>query len=126
MPGWTGWCGEPDELRTELGRFGRQVSGYSLEHLLPENGADLAKALVGTEGTVTTLLGATVPLVPVAAAPVLVVLGYPDMPAAADAVPALLAHAAARDGGDGRAPGRRRAPARGGGPVPASRRGPDG
>ncbi|GHS85381.1 lactate dehydrogenase [Actinomycetota bacterium] len=79
-------------LRTELGRFGRQVSGYSLEHLLPERGADLAKALVGTEGTVVTVLGATVSLVPVAAAPVLVVLGYPDMPAAADAVPALLAH----------------------------------
>ena len=54
-----------DMIRTELGRFGRQVSGYSLEHLLPEHGADLAKALVGTEGTVTTLLGATVTLVPV-------------------------------------------------------------
>lgn len=84
--------GELELLRTELGRFGRQVSGYSLEHLLPERGADLAKALVGTEGTVVTLLGATVRLVPIAAAPVLVVLGYPDMPAAADAVPALLAH----------------------------------
>ncbi|WP_051640038.1 FAD-binding and (Fe-S)-binding domain-containing protein [Cellulomonas sp. URHE0023] len=82
-----------DVIRTELGRFGRQVSGYSLEHLLPEKGTDLAKALVGTEGTVGTLLGATVRLVPVAAAPVLVVLGYPDMPTAADAVPALLAHA---------------------------------
>ncbi|WP_426595848.1 FAD-binding and (Fe-S)-binding domain-containing protein [Cellulomonas sp. McL0617] len=82
-----------DVIRTELGRFGRQVSGYSLEHLLPEKGTDLAKALVGTEGTVGTLLGATVRLVPIAAAPVLVVLGYPDMPTAADAVPALLAHA---------------------------------
>lgn len=81
-----------ETIRTELGRFGRQVSGYSLEHLLPENGADLAKALVGTEGTLVTLLGATVNLVPVAAAPVLVVLGYPDMATAADAVPALLAH----------------------------------
>ncbi|HEY0215004.1 MAG TPA: FAD-binding and (Fe-S)-binding domain-containing protein [Cellulomonas sp.] len=84
--------GELELLRTELGRFGRQVSGYSLEHLLPERGADLAKALVGTEGTVVTLLGATVRLVPVSAAPVLVVLGYPDMATAADAVPALLAH----------------------------------
>jgi FAD/FMN-containing dehydrogenase/Fe-S oxidoreductase len=79
-------------IRTELGRFGRQVSGYQLEHLLPERGADLAKALVGTEGTVVTVLGATVRLVPLAAAPVLVVLGYPDMATAADAVPALLAH----------------------------------
>ncbi|WP_370526204.1 FAD-linked oxidase C-terminal domain-containing protein [Cellulomonas sp. JH27-2] len=85
--------GNLDIIRTELGRFGRQVSGYSLEHLLPEKGTDLAKALVGTEGTVGTLLGATVRLVPIAAAPVLVVLGYPDMPTAADAVPALLAHA---------------------------------
>ena len=78
-------------IRTELGRFGRQVSGYSLEHLLPENGTDLAKALVGTEGTVATILGATVRLHPTAAAPVLVCLGYPDMAAAADDVPALLA-----------------------------------
>ena len=81
-----------ETIRTELGTFGRQVSGYSLEHLLPERGADLAKALVGTEGTVATILGATVRLVPVPATPVLVVLGYPNMPAAADVVPALLAH----------------------------------
>ncbi|WP_199425272.1 FAD-binding and (Fe-S)-binding domain-containing protein [Actinotalea solisilvae] len=80
-------------IRTELGRFGRQVSGYSLEHLTPERGADLAKMLVGTEGTLVTVLGATVNLVPIADAAVLVVLGYPDMPSAADAVPALLAHA---------------------------------
>lgn len=94
VPGLAGLVrGNLDVIRTELGRFGRQVSGYSLEHLLPERGSDLAKALVGTEGTVGTLLGATVRLVPVAAAPVLVVLGYPDMPSAADAVPALLAHA---------------------------------
>lgn len=79
-------------IRTEFGRFGRQVSGYSLEHLLPENGSDLAKALVGTEGTLVTVLGATLTLVPVPSAPTLVVLGYPDMPAAADDVPALLAH----------------------------------
>ncbi|MFI0817385.1 FAD-binding oxidoreductase [Streptomyces sp. NPDC021098] len=35
-------------IRAEFGRFGRQVSGYSLEHPLPENGADLAKFLVGS------------------------------------------------------------------------------
>ncbi|WP_408909855.1 FAD-binding and (Fe-S)-binding domain-containing protein [Streptomyces luteolus] len=79
-------------LRTEFGRFARQASGYSLEHLLPEKGAHLARALVGTEGTAAVLLDAEVDLVPVAPARVLVVLGYPDMPAAADAVPALLGH----------------------------------
>jgi len=79
-------------LRTELGRFSRQVSGYSLEHLLPERGADLAKALVGTEGTCALVLEADVRLVEVAPAIALVVLGYPDMATAADAVPALLPH----------------------------------
>jgi len=79
-------------LRQEMGTFSRQVSGYSLEHLLPEHGGDVAKALVGTEGTVATVLEATVALVPFSQAPVLVVLGYQDMASAADAVPALLVH----------------------------------
>jgi FAD/FMN-containing dehydrogenase/Fe-S oxidoreductase len=79
-------------IRTEFGRFTRQVSGYSLEHLLPENGRDVAKFLAGTEGTLGVLLGATVRLVESPPATALAVLGYPDMAAAADAVPALLPH----------------------------------
>ena len=79
-------------IRTEFGRFTRQVSGYSLEHLLPENGADLAKFLTGTEGTLGMLLGATVRLVSSPKAVALAVLGCPGMPEAADAVPGLLPH----------------------------------
>ncbi|MGH3494028.1 MAG: FAD-binding oxidoreductase, partial [Sciscionella sp.] len=79
-------------LRTELGRFSRQVSGYSLEHLLPERGFDLAKMLVGTEGTCGIVLQATLRLVAAPRHTILVVLGYPDMAGAADAVPALLPH----------------------------------
>jgi FAD/FMN-containing dehydrogenase/Fe-S oxidoreductase len=79
-------------IRTEFGRFTRQVSGYSLEHLLPENGFDVAKFLSGTEGTLGLTLGATVRLVDAPRATALAVLGYPDMPAAADAVPPLLPH----------------------------------
>ncbi len=79
-------------VRVELGRFGRQVSGYSLEHVLPERRRNLAAMLAGSEGTLVTLLAITVRLVPVPTAPVLVALGYPDMIAAADDVPALLAH----------------------------------
>lgn len=79
-------------IRTELGRFGRQVSGYSLEHLTPEGGRNLAAMLVGTEGTLVTILSVTVRLVPLPTAPVLVTLGYPTMAEAADDVPALLAH----------------------------------
>ncbi|MGW5071922.1 FAD-binding and (Fe-S)-binding domain-containing protein [Rhodococcus sp. NPDC004095] len=78
-------------LRTELGRFDRQASGFSLEHLLPERGHALARAFVGTEGSCGLILDATVDLVPVPTATALVVLGYPAMPDAADDVPALMA-----------------------------------
>jgi FAD/FMN-containing dehydrogenase/Fe-S oxidoreductase len=84
--------GELALLRTEFGRFGRQVSGYSLEHLLPERGFDVARALVGSEGTLALVLGATVRLVPEPAFRGLVVLGYPSMAEAADATPGLLPH----------------------------------
>jgi len=77
-------------VRTSFGRFTRQVSGYSLEHLLPENGRRIDRFLVGSEGTLGLVLEATVELVPDPAASVLLVLGYPSMAEAADAVPALL------------------------------------
>ncbi len=77
-------------IRTEFGRFGRQISGYSLEHLLPENGGRLAKFLAGTEGTLAITTAATVGLVELAPFTALAVLAYPDMPTAADAVPTVL------------------------------------
>ena len=79
-------------VRTEMGRFTRQVSGYSLEHLLPESGRDLARFLVGSEGTLAVVAGATVRLVEDAPHRALAVLGYASMFEAADAVPALLHH----------------------------------
>ena len=78
-------------VRTEFGRFGRQVSGYSLEHLLPENGRSIDRFLAGSEGTLALVRGATVRLVEDEPDRLLVVLGYPSMIEAADAVPALLA-----------------------------------
>ncbi|ATL71301.1 FAD-binding and (Fe-S)-binding domain-containing protein [Nocardia terpenica] len=78
-------------IRTELGRFDRQASGYALEHLLPERGSSAVRAFVGTEGTCGLLLEATVDLVPLPGATALVVLGYPDMPTAADDVAAVMA-----------------------------------
>ncbi|MFI1762706.1 FAD-binding and (Fe-S)-binding domain-containing protein [Streptomyces sp. NPDC020800] len=76
-------------IRTELGRFSRQVSGYGLHRLLPEQGFHVARSLVGSEGTCGIVLGATVGLVPVPAARVLLVLGFPDVYDAAAAAPAL-------------------------------------
>ena len=79
-------------IRTQLGRFKRQVSGYSLEHLTPEGGRNLAAMLAGTEGTLVLILSITVRLVPLPDAPVLAALGYRSMIEAADDVPTLLAH----------------------------------
>ena len=79
-------------IRTQLGRFKRQVSGYSLEHRTPEGGRNLAAMLTGTEGTLVLILSVTVRLVPLPDAPVLAALGYRSMIEAADDVPALLTH----------------------------------
>ena len=79
-------------VRIEFGTFGRQISGYSLEHLLPERGFDLSQALVGSEGTLAVTLAAEVRLVRDPPDRRLVVFGYPSMAEAADAVPGLLPH----------------------------------
>lgn len=79
-------------IRTEFGHFSRQVSGYSLEHLLPENGFDVASFFAGTEGTLGMVTRARVRLVGDAPDKVTVALGYPSMPEAADATPLLLEH----------------------------------
>ncbi len=80
-------------VRTHFGRFSRQVSGYALEHLLPEQ-RSLDRFLVGSEGTLALVREATVALVPDEARE-LVVLGFGSMAEAADAVPGLLALSAA-------------------------------
>lgn len=77
-------------IRTEFGRFGRQVSGYSLENLLPEKRFNLRRALVGSEGTLGVVLQATVRLVTDAPHKIMVVLGYPDIASAGDAIPGIL------------------------------------
>jgi FAD/FMN-containing dehydrogenase/Fe-S oxidoreductase len=78
-----------DEIRSRFPRIARRVSGYNLEHLLPEHGFDIAKALVGSEGTCVTILEATVELVPWPAHRTTILLGFEDVFAAADAVPAI-------------------------------------
>ena len=80
------------DVRASFPDLTRRVSGYNLDQLLPENGFDLAKALVGTEGTCVTMLGATVRLVESPAARALAVLGFPDAYTAADHVMAVREH----------------------------------
>jgi len=80
-----------ETIRAELPPWPRRVSGYALDWLLPERGADVARALVGTEGTCAVVSAVTLRLVPMPRAKALLVLAFPSDIAAAEAVPALLA-----------------------------------
>jgi FAD/FMN-containing dehydrogenase/Fe-S oxidoreductase len=83
-------------------RIPRRVSGYeNLDELFPENGFNVARALVGTEGTCVTVLSAKLKLVSSPAHRVLALIGFRDVYAAADAVPeALRFHPAGLEGMD--------------------------
>jgi FAD/FMN-containing dehydrogenase/Fe-S oxidoreductase len=74
-------------IRTRFPDIKRRVSGYNLDQLLPENGFNVARALVGTEGTCALTLRAKVRLVKSPSKRVILVLGFPDIYVAADAVP---------------------------------------
>jgi FAD/FMN-containing dehydrogenase/Fe-S oxidoreductase len=78
------------DIRARFPRIPRRVSGYALDELLPENGFHAARALAGSEGTCAITLEATLRLLPDAPSRVLLVLGYPDIFAAADDVPEVL------------------------------------
>jgi FAD/FMN-containing dehydrogenase/Fe-S oxidoreductase len=73
-----------DAIRQGFPKLGRRVSGYNLTALLPENGFQVAQALVGSESTLVTILEATMNLVPNPKARSLLVLGYPDIYTACD------------------------------------------
>ena len=75
-----------DFVRAQFPRIPRRVSGYNLDFLLPENGFNVARALVGSEGTCVTILEATARLVPSPPCRSLLVLGFGDVYLAADAV----------------------------------------
>jgi FAD/FMN-containing dehydrogenase/Fe-S oxidoreductase len=81
-----------DLVRQRYPKIPRRVSGYNLDQLLPENGLNLARAVVGSEGTLAVVLNATVQLVPKPNQVALVVLGFDDVFAAADQTPWLLDH----------------------------------
>ncbi len=80
-------------IRTKYPKIPRRVSGYeNLDELLPEQGFNVARALVGTESTCVTVLTATLNLVPSPQNRILAVIGFSDIFAAADAVPDILSY----------------------------------
>jgi Fe-S oxidoreductase len=79
-------------IRTGYPDIPRRVSGYNLDHLLPEKQFHVARALVGSESTLVTVLAAEIKLVEMPKFRSLVVLGYPDIALAADVVPLVTSH----------------------------------
>src|SRR4051812_41500823 len=79
-----------ESVRERYPRMPRRVSGYNLDELLPERGFNVGRALVGSEGTLATVLEATVRLVHSPPGRSLVVCGYEDVLHAADHVPEIL------------------------------------
>ncbi|MFH7336852.1 FAD-binding and (Fe-S)-binding domain-containing protein [Streptomyces sp. KHY 26] len=84
--------GELARLRTGFPDLPRRISGYALDALLPEKGADVARSFCGSEGTLGILTEAVVRLVEAPRARALAVLGYGDESAAAEAAAGLLPH----------------------------------
>jgi FAD/FMN-containing dehydrogenase/Fe-S oxidoreductase len=80
-----------DLIRSRFPKIKRRVSGYNLDQLLPENGFNVARALVGSEGTCALTLQALARLVASPRERVLLVAGFDDIYAAGDAVPRVLA-----------------------------------
>ncbi|MBC7804041.1 MAG: FAD-binding oxidoreductase, partial [Candidatus Parcubacteria bacterium] len=80
-----------DLIRGGFPKIKRRVSGYNLDQLLPENGFNVARALVGTEGTCALTLQALTRLVRSPRERVLLVAGFEDIYLAGDAVPQVLA-----------------------------------
>ncbi|HEY1426258.1 MAG TPA: FAD-binding and (Fe-S)-binding domain-containing protein [Caulobacteraceae bacterium] len=69
----------------------RRVSGYeNLDQLSPAKGFNVARALVGTESTLVTILNAELELVHSPPHRVLAIAGFPDIYTAADAAPRVL------------------------------------
>jgi FAD/FMN-containing dehydrogenase/Fe-S oxidoreductase len=77
-------------IRARFPRIPRRVSGYNLDELLPERGFNVARALVGTEGTCAVVLEARLRLIHSPQHRTLVGLGYEDAFRAADHVPEIL------------------------------------
>jgi len=81
-----------EQVRRQFPNIPRRVSGYNLNHLLPESGFHVARSLVGSEGTCVTILEATCRLVESPPARVLLVIGWPDVYICADHVPQIMEH----------------------------------
>jgi FAD/FMN-containing dehydrogenase/Fe-S oxidoreductase len=75
-----------DRVKERFPDIPRRVSGYNLNQLSPENGFNVARALIGSEGTIVHVLELTVRLVPNPKCTALAIVGFEDISTAGDHV----------------------------------------
>jgi FAD/FMN-containing dehydrogenase/Fe-S oxidoreductase len=78
------------EIKARFPGTFRSVAGYNLNHLAGENRPNLAKLIVGSEGTLGVMTELTLNLVPLPKVKRLALVHYSDVRAALEAVPLLL------------------------------------
>jgi FAD/FMN-containing dehydrogenase/Fe-S oxidoreductase len=81
-----------DSVRAHFPKLPRRVSGYNLDELMPERGFNVARAVVGSEGTLAVVKRATIRAVRRPREIAMAVLGFDDVFIAADQMPWLLKH----------------------------------
>ena len=81
-----------DLIREKYPKIPRRVSGYNLDQLLPDEKGrfNIARSLVGSEGTLATVLEAKCKLIDARAQRVILMLGYSDVFEAADHITDIL------------------------------------
>jgi FAD/FMN-containing dehydrogenase/Fe-S oxidoreductase len=82
-----------DEIDRRFPKVLRRVGGYNLDHFVdPEAPFNLAKMIVGSEGTLGIVVEAKIALVPLPKAKAVLAIQFADLLEALEATPAILAH----------------------------------
>lgn len=81
---------ERERILSRYPRVPRRVSGYNFDSLLEDDELNLAKLIVGSEGTLATIVEAELGLVPIPNARSLVLLSFRERWTSMDAIPAIL------------------------------------
>src|SRR5579885_2256198 len=81
------------EIKRRFPKILRRVSGYNLDEFVDDSsGVNLAKIMVGSEGTLGIVLEAKLKLVPLPNAKAILVILFADLLEALEAIPAILKH----------------------------------
>jgi FAD/FMN-containing dehydrogenase/Fe-S oxidoreductase len=84
---------ERERVLARYPRIPRRVSGYNLDAMLEDDRLNLARLIVGSEGTLATVVQAELGLVPIPGARALVLLSFDERFTSMDAVPFILPEA---------------------------------